>query len=177
MSQQNPSHVKASESLFSSLAWDAEHPSAVTSGRRGIDRAVEFAVRHFGEDLTLLLLAKAASMPCNTLTRKFNHRFGLSPMRWVWVFRTYLAAELINYTPEWALTDIAVYCGFGSSAHFSRRFSCIIGESPSRYRTKARQRLKTLGKDFRSPVRFFDENPVVVAKALTRASASFPNSK
>lgn len=142
---------------------------ALNNGRRGMEWAIEFAAKHFGEELTLRLLAKAAGMPSNTLTRKFNSRFGISPMRWLWTFRTFLAAEMIAVAPEWPLTDIAIHCGFGSSAHFSRRFRAILGIVPSRHRQECRKRLQSLHSDPRAPIRFFDESPVIVARALSRS--------
>lgn len=106
---------------------------------RGIPGVIELAAARFGEALTLEDLAAAAGMPPNTLTRKFNRKYGLSPMRWLWSFRTILAAEFIAAAPEWSLTDVAIYCGFNSSAHFSRRFKEMFQESPSRFRSNFRK--------------------------------------
>lgn len=105
---------------------------------RGIAGVKALAAARFGESLTLQDLAKAARMPTNTLTRRFKRTFGLSPMRWLWAFRVYLAAEIIAAAPGWTLTDVAVHCGFGSSAHFSRRFKRLFGENPSVQRRLAR---------------------------------------
>jgi transcriptional regulator GlxA family with amidase domain len=157
-----------------SLDFTAFAPS---SSRRGIERAVEFVARHFGEELTLGLLARAAGMPHNTLTRRFHELFGTSPMRWLWRFRVLLAAEMIDACPEWALTDVAVHCGFGSSAHFSRRFRQELGETPSRHRAGARQRLRALQRDgaLKALPRLADDNPVVVARALSRSKRAAPD--
>lgn len=111
----------------------------VPSPTRGIAGVRELAARRFSEALTLVDLATAARMPTNTLTRRFNRAYGTSPMRWLWAFRTVLAAEIIAYAPTWSLTEISVHCGFGSSAHFSRRFRQLLGESPTHYKRAVRR--------------------------------------
>lgn len=106
---------------------------------RSLQAAIACAVESYERRLTLADLAAAADLPTNTLTRMFNRRFGMSPMRWVWRFRTILAAECIARSPEWPLAEIAEHCGFTSSAHFSRRFRELFRESPSRFRRNFRK--------------------------------------
>ena len=106
------------------------------SGKLGTTAAIEFSIRSFRENLVLADMAKAAKMPRNTLTRKFNTIFGLSPIKWLWLFRTVLAAELITAFPDYPLAQISDFCGFTSNAHFSRRFKLIFKKSPSEYKTE-----------------------------------------
>lgn len=105
---------------------------------RGIVGVKIVALQRFAEPLALKDLAEAARMPSNTLTRYFNRTFGISPMRWLWAFRTLLASEIIACSPSWSLTDVATHCGFNSSAHFSRRYRELFQETPSRHRLDAR---------------------------------------
>ncbi len=100
---------------------------------------IALAVARFQDDLELRDLAKAAELPTNTLTRQFNRRYGMSPIRWLWQFRTVLAAELIAAHPEKPLVSIFKQCGFHSSAHFSRRFREVFHQSPSAFRKYFRQ--------------------------------------
>lgn len=107
---------------------------------RNLNAAIACAVERFQDHLTLGDVAKAAGLPTNTLTRMFNRRYGMSPMRWVWRFRTILAAECIARAPEWSLAEIATHCGFTSAAHFSRRFRELFQESPSQFRANYHER-------------------------------------
>jgi transcriptional regulator GlxA family with amidase domain len=107
---------------------------------RNLNAAIACAVERYQDRLSLGDLAKAAALPTNTLTRMFNRRYGMSPMRWVWRFRTILAAECIARAPEWSLAEIATHCGFTSAAHFSRRFRELFQESPSRFRANYHER-------------------------------------
>ena len=107
---------------------------------RNLNAAIACVVERYQDRLTLKDLAASADLPTNTLPRMFNRRYGMSPMRWVWRFRTILAAECIARAPEWSLLDVATHCGFTSAAHFSRRFRELFQESPSKFRANYHER-------------------------------------
>jgi AraC-like DNA-binding protein len=110
---------------------DHSPPPKVPEGARV---ACEHAAKRFHEALTLADLASAAQLPASTLGRHFQRSFGISPMRWLWSFRTLLAAELIAIHPSWPLQSISRECGFTSQAHFSRRFHALFDETPRAFR-------------------------------------------
>ena len=99
-----------------------------------LDHIYRLAAERFQEQLTAHDLAKAAGMPLNTLTRRFNGVHGVSPMRWLWHFRTVLAAELLTHEPQLPVSEVAAACGFASAAHFARRFRLVFGQSPTGFR-------------------------------------------
>jgi len=101
---------------------------------KGAHAACEHAAKRFHEPLTLADLAFAAQLPASTLSRHFQRSFGITPMRWLWSFRTLLAAELIAIHPSWPLQLISKECGFTSQAHFSRRFHALFEETPRGFR-------------------------------------------
>ncbi len=104
-----------------------------------VDKAIAYMIQNFGEDLTLDDLGLASGITKFNLCRSFQKRFGITPMKWLWTFRTLLAAEFIRMAPSWSLTDIAFTCGFTSSAHFSRSFSMLFSMSPSQFRRLAKE--------------------------------------
>lgn len=101
-----------------------------------IRAAMRIAAHQFGEKITLTDLAAAAEMPQNTLTRHFNMEFGMSPVRWLWAFRTIVAARFIMLQPAWQIREVSDRCGFNSLAHFSRRFREVIGMCPTEFRSQ-----------------------------------------
>jgi AraC-like DNA-binding protein len=101
------------------------------------ERVVAYVLENFAEDIDLDALAGEAGLSRFNFCRKFQRDCGISPMRWLWSFRTILAAEFINLDPKWSLTDVAFSCGFTSSAHFSRSFRAMFKQSPSAYRKAA----------------------------------------
>jgi transcriptional regulator GlxA family with amidase domain len=101
------------------------------------EKVIGFVLENFGEHLGLEDLAKEVGLTRYNFCRRFQKECGITPMRWLWNFRTMLAKELIVMDPTWSLTDVAFTCGFTSSAHFSRTYKQMFGESPSELRRRA----------------------------------------
>jgi AraC-like DNA-binding protein len=99
-----------------------------------VEQAITFMVNNFSQNIDLDRIASASGISKFTLCRKFQRRYRTTPMRWLWSFRSVLAAELMPIMPRWTLTDIAFCCGFSSSSHFSRSFLAMFGTKPSRFR-------------------------------------------
>lgn len=129
-----------------------------------LENVYRLAAERFNERLTIIDLARAAGMPVNTLTRHFNGAHGVSPVRWLWHFRTVLAAELIASDPSMTMTDVAIRCGFVSNAHFARRFRMVFGECPSRFRAHCR------GADRHKSVHGLPLHDAAVARALQKTA-------
>ncbi len=132
---------------------------------------ISFVLANFAEEIELDDLANAAGMSRFAFSRKFHRECGVPPMRWLWSFRTMLAAEFIELDPDWSMTDIAFSCGFSSSAHFSRSFRAVFGVTPSRFRREASERLKQAGMAARAETfdGVFSNNESTVRKAAELA--------
>lgn len=134
------------------------------------EKVVAFVLESFADEITLEDLAREAGMSRFNFCRRFHKDCGLPPMRWLWNFRTQLAAEFIQLDPRWSLTDVAFSCGFTSSAHFSRSFKVAFGQSPSQYK-KAVLAAESVTAPA-SPGAFdgmFSNNKQIVLKACTQA--------
>jgi len=137
----------------------------------GIHRALKYMVENFSDELNLDELSEVAQVTKFNLCRNFRRRYGIPPMRWLWVFRVLLAGEFIKLAPDWSLTDIAFTCGFSSSAHFSRSFSGVMKKSPSSFR---RNLTKTTGVGVANAARkttydlMFQDNSKLVSNAFNR---------
>lgn len=141
---------------------------------RLITSIIEYVMVNFAEEITLEDLSNAASMSRFNLCRRFQQECGVTPMRWLWAFRTLLAAEFMTLDPYWSLTDVAFSCGFTSSAHFSRSFKQQFKMSPSAYRktkqaTTAQVAGQTRGQSFDS---LFVHNQSVILRAADAALAA-----
>jgi AraC-like DNA-binding protein len=130
-------------------------------------KVIQYILDNFSEEIVLDDLAQQAGMSKFNFCRRFQIDCGISPMRWLWDFRTLLAGEFINQDPSWSLTDVAFACGFTSSAHFSRAFKKVHGKSPSTYRKEARsnQVSPTVGK----LSGMYGESDILVNKAARAA--------
>jgi AraC-like DNA-binding protein len=130
-------------------------------------KVIPYVLENFAEEISLDDLAQVAGMSRFNFCRKFHRECGLTPMRWLWQFRTLLAAEFITLDPRWSLTDVAFSCGFTSSAHFSRSFRATFQKSPSTFRKDALAASTAL-----APVPFdalFNDNTALVLRAARAA--------
>jgi len=108
--------------------------SLPTNNNLVISKVINYITEEFAEEITLEDLAEVAEVSSFQLCRIYNKNMGITPIRWLWLFRIHLAYEYITLIPECSLTDIAFSCGYSSSAHFSRFFRKIYGVSPSDFR-------------------------------------------
>jgi transcriptional regulator GlxA family with amidase domain len=105
---------------------DSHHPT--------LRKVTHYVLQNLNSFLTLEDLARAAQVTTFYLCRLFKEQLNLSPMKWLWMRRTWAAGAYVVSKKEFCLTDIAFACGFSSSAHFSRLFKQIYGVTPSKFR-------------------------------------------
>lgn len=135
-------------------------------GPRLAAKVIPYVLESFADDITLEDLAREAGMSRFNFCRRFHKECGLPPMRWLWSFRTILAAEFIALDPKWSLTDVAFSCGFTSSAHFSRSFKAMFDKSPSTYRKEVLAADPKLETSYDS---LFGDNTALVLRAARAA--------
>lgn len=90
------------------------------------------------DPLNLDHLAGLAHMARSHFVREFSRVFGETPYRYLQRRRVERAMFMLRYGAE-SVTDICMAVGFTSPGSFSRTFSAIVGESPTAYRTGARE--------------------------------------
>jgi AraC-like DNA-binding protein len=103
------------------------------SQRFEIQRAIELMHTHFGEKLSVPLLAKKVNCSESHFSRLFKQETGTSPSDYIIKIRVDKAKKLLSSTAKNA-TEIALMCGFSSTAHFSGTFKQLTGVSPLHFR-------------------------------------------
>jgi AraC family transcriptional regulator len=103
------------------------------TGRMAINRAIEYIYSHFGERIAVNTLAHEANMSLSHFTRVFRQEMDLSPAEYILKIRLDCAKRML-LSNEKTLTDIALECGFNSSAYFSHCFSKAFKISPSEFK-------------------------------------------
>ena len=99
-----------------------------------LEAIIHLFVKDHDAQHSLRKVAHVSGMSLATVNRKFQHFYGMTPMRWLWEFRTFLAAELISKAPHLSLATVADKCGFATLAHFSRRFHGTFKQPPKNFR-------------------------------------------
>lgn len=106
---------------------------------RGLDRVCQYIDAYLDTPLTLTTLEQVSGMSRRGLQYAFLKRFGCSPMEWVRERRLDLArARLSGPSAGTTVTSIALDCGFGHLANFTRRYRERFGEPPSETMARGR---------------------------------------
>lgn len=118
-----------------------------------LNRAVDYIAERLDGDVSLEHVARAAGFSAFYFHRIFRVQFGETLQEFVTRLRVEKAIFLMRYRPEKKLTDIALDCGFGTSANFSRVFRKRLGVSPRSFDIEEYWRKSKIGKDrdFQSP--------------------------
>ncbi|MDR2980978.1 MAG: AraC family transcriptional regulator [Puniceicoccales bacterium] len=82
-------------------------------------------------------LAQSIGLSESLLRHRFRANFGISLGAYLHDFQLTRAARLLTQTSQ-TMTEIAVECGYGSLASFSRAFRTNTGSSPRAYRQRHR---------------------------------------
>lgn len=106
-------------------------------GRAGIERVLELLHTRYGEQWQIEPLAAAAYLSPSQFSREFRRATGRTPHRYLKELRLEKARKQL-LSGELSVTEIALRCGFSSSAHFSASFREHFGCAPSQYCTKPR---------------------------------------
>lgn len=107
-------------------------------GRVAIDllphlrRARDLADRTYAEQLDLTALAAAAGVSKYHFLRCFAAEYGETPMQYVARRRIERATDLLRAT-NLTVTEVCQLVGYSSLGSFSRRFTELVGMSPSEY--------------------------------------------
>jgi transcriptional regulator GlxA family with amidase domain len=95
-------------------------------------RARDVADRNYAEPLDLDGLARAAGVSKYHFLRCFAAAYGETPMQYVTRRRIERAADLLRAT-NLTVTEVCTLVGYASLGTFSRRFTELVGISPSEY--------------------------------------------
>lgn len=100
-----------------------------------VARAQQYMEVHFQEKITVENLAKLGNLSVSGFNRTFKREIGETPMEYLIALRIEQAKKLLR-RKEVPITEIALRCGFNSSAHFSASFRKYYQVTPTQYRKK-----------------------------------------
>jgi len=97
-----------------------------------IRASIEFIDDHLCENITIPMLAEVANLSPNYYRTLFKKIVGTSPVKYITSKRVKLASKMLK-TYEGNMLDLALECGFNSTASFNRAFRMYTGQVPSKY--------------------------------------------
>jgi AraC-like DNA-binding protein len=96
--------------------------------------------RDYAEPLDVPVLAREAHMSVGHFQRSFKAAFGETPYSWLMTRRIERAMALFRNT-DMSVTDVCMEVGCTSLGSFSARFTELVGETPSAYRSRSHDEL------------------------------------
>lgn len=126
-------------------------------------RARDRMDREYAEPLDVPELARAAFMSTGHFARSFRAAFGETPYSYLMTRRIERAKALLRGS-DLSVTDVCVAVGCTSLGSFSSRFTELVGETPTAYRTRCHHQgagipscvAKMLTRPLRTPPRLQD---------------------
>lgn len=100
-----------------------------------VARAQHYIELHYAENITVSELARLGCVSLSTFNRRFRKETGRSPIDYLIEVRINHAKNILRRRNV-SVTEAAMRCGFGSSAHFAACFQQKTGSTPSEYRNK-----------------------------------------
>lgn len=108
-----------------------------------VNRVIEHIYKHLSEKIKLEELAFLAGISVSHFTQVFKNETGETPHRYIMMTRLQQARRLLLEGKQ-NLTEVALECGFSSSAHLSFAFQKEFSISPSQYRKTNRLSVKSI---------------------------------
>ncbi|MET8644240.1 helix-turn-helix transcriptional regulator [Streptomyces sp. NPDC004074] len=123
-------------------------------------RARDRMDREYAQPLDVPALARTALMSPGHFQRSFRAAYGETPYSYLMTRRIERAKALLR-RGDLTVTEVCLAVGCTSLGSFSTRFTELVGESPSAYRSRSHEQLAAI--------------PPCVAKGLTRPRRSRPS--
>ena len=103
---------------------------------RKLRRAINYIRTHISEQITLDTLSSICHISKQQLIRYFKSELGTTPIAYVNQLKVARTKEYLQRHPEIPISEVCAELGFEDPLYFSRLFSKIYGESPSKYRQR-----------------------------------------
>lgn len=105
-----------------------------------VKRMLQYIQEHYGEEVTLVRIARSAAVSENECLRCFRSMTGSTPIQYVRQVRVQKAAELLISTDQ-KVSDIGSACGFQEMSYFAKVFREVKGCTPKEYRRRGKATL------------------------------------
>ena len=119
-----------------------QSPMATAVNGNHLAATLEWAMEHLDEVITVEQLAAHAHRSPRTFARHFRAETGTTPLQWLLAQRIEAAQRMLE-TTDVPVAEVAIDCGFGSSAALRMHFGRAVGTSPAAYRRTFRARIRS----------------------------------
>lgn len=146
-------------------------PATIAAHHEAVERVIRIMRERLDEPLTLQEMSKIAYISPYHFNRIFRQITGIPPNQFFYALRLETAKRLL-LTTNTNVTDVCFDVGYNSLGTFIRRFTGLVGVSPSRFRSLARHATESLTLPSASP----SDQPVVTSAPTISGRISAPAS-
>ncbi len=141
----NPISVNNAPQIFRAALCQMHdvRPSTIAAHHEAVERVIRMMHDRLDEPLTLQEMSKIAFISPYHFNRIFRHVTGIPPNQFLYALRLENAKRLL-LTTNTSVTDVCFDVGYNSLGTFIRRFTGLVGLSPSRFRSLARHATDSL---------------------------------
>lgn len=120
--------------VFYGITAGSALPHSHTSDHLG--SAVKFIADNYSDDITVEDISRHVHLDRSYLYKLFIRELSVSPVNYLINYRITQSANLLTHTGH-SVTDVALMCGFKSTALFCRVFKKLTGKTPLNYRKQS----------------------------------------
>jgi AraC family transcriptional regulator len=118
-------------------------PATTAAHHEAVERVIHMMHDRLDEPLTLQEMSRIAYISPYHFNRIFRHVTGIPPNQFLYAQRLETAKRLL-LTTNTSVTNVCFDVGYNSLGTFIRRFTGLVGLSPSRFRSLARHTSESL---------------------------------
>jgi AraC-like DNA-binding protein len=125
---------------FHDALWHVHElrPATVVAHHEAVERVIRTMHERLNEPLTLQEMSRIAYISPYHFNRIFRQITGIPPNQFLYALRLETAKRMLLMSNN-SVTDVCFDVGYNSLGTFIRRFTGLVGLSPSRFRSLARQ--------------------------------------
>lgn len=170
----NPIRVNDAPKIFRAALCQMHdvRPSTIAAHHEAVERVIRRMHDRLDEPLTLHEMSKMAYISPYHFNRIFRHITGIPPNQFLYALRLETAKRLL-LTTNTSVTNVCFDVGYNSLGTFIRRFTGLVGLSPSRFRSLARHATDRFSLSTASPFDGAPATPAATISGRISAPASF----
>jgi AraC family transcriptional regulator len=135
----NQTSINTAIKIFQSAIWQMRdvRPATMVAHYEAVERVIRLMHERLDEPLSLQEMSRIAYISPFHFNRIFRQITGIPPNQYFYALRLERAKRLL-LTTDTSVTDVCFDVGYNSLGTFVRRFTGLVGLSPSRFRSLAR---------------------------------------
>jgi AraC-like DNA-binding protein len=147
-------------------------PATTAAHHEAVERVIRMMHDRLDEPITLQEMSRTAYISPYHFNRIFRQITGIPPNQFFYALRLETAKRLL-LTTDTNVTDVCYDVGYNSLGTFIRRFTGLVGVSPSRFRSLARHATDSLSLPTLSPLDQAQATSAATISGTISAPASF----